>query len=133
MEINRDQEILKECEQLAVKDVINIVTRVYEESFKDSNKTDTQFIKITPVEMKFRWHKSGLKESLKTVELFSDMNGLLNILSKNMVSVSLKDIKIKPYCYDDRINWNTHIVLFKGDPLGFTNCALAEILGGNND
>lgn len=35
-------------------------------------------------------------------------------------------LTVKPYCYDERIDWDTHIVCINGNAIGFTNSALKE-------
>jgi len=34
---------------------------------------------------------------------------------------TVENTKIEPYCFDERIGWDTHIVLVRGQAWGFTN------------
>lgn len=70
---------------------------------------------------KFRWHRGGLDASMATTVEFETIDDLMTILSSVIDNVKISDISIKPYTYDDRIKWDTHMVLFKGTPVGFTN------------
>ena len=35
-------------------------------------------------------------------------------------------IEVKPYCYDERIGWTTHIVTIDGQAVGFTDGPCTE-------
>jgi len=80
--------------------------------------------------IKYRDHRGGLDESMATVQEFETREDLLKYISDSwdMFYVKVLDMKIEPYSYDKRIDWDTHIVTVKlphtGDnyiPVGFTN------------
>ncbi len=52
----------------------------------------------------------------KVVE-FTDRKDLIEILGKEFkpwgLEITDSDIKIEPYCYDERINWDTYLVTIK--------------------
>lgn len=67
--------------------------------------------------MKFRYHRSTLPESLETTIEFKDKEELYNILQKDLshwkVDFNIDDIKCKFYCYDERCDWNVHLITLK--------------------
>jgi hypothetical protein len=67
--------------------------------------------------MKFREHRGGLEASLKTVV---ELEATAFALARHL-RVGVSDIQVKPYCRDERIDWNTHLVLVHGRPVGFTD------------
>lgn len=76
--------------------------------------------------MKFREHRGSLIESMKTLVEFNDRSQLLDILKKTFgdykIPKNLNNFKIKPYIYDERIDWDTHMVTLEGHGvLGFTD------------
>lgn len=73
---------------------------------------------------KFREHRGLLEDSMKTVV---DLPASTDALARHL-GVEASRIEVKPYVYDDRINWDTHIVTMDGQAVGFTNGPLA-ILG----
>jgi len=65
--------------------------------------------------MLFREHRGSLEDSMKTVtnvESLKDIEKICNFKG---------EYKIKYYCFDDRINWNTYIVTCDDKVIGFTN------------
>lgn len=75
---------------------------------------------------KYRDHRGSLAESIETVQEFNDLQALLDYLRKTFKEFGFeftdKALKIKPYCYDKRINWDTHIVTIDNfGVVGFTN------------
>lgn len=73
--------------------------------------------------MKYRPHIMGatLTESMDhVVELF-DRTELIAQLNYELkwcqYTVEDADVRVKPYGYDERINWNTHIVLLRNKKL----------------
>jgi hypothetical protein len=68
---------------------------------------------------KFREHRGSLADSMKTVV---EVNGLeLQQLCEKITGLD-SWIEIRPYGYDDRIGWDTYIVLMPGwGVVGFTN------------
>lgn len=67
--------------------------------------------------MKYRPHRRLLDESMAEVVEFENRAALIEHLRKDFASwgvdVQDADIRVEPYGYDDRINWNTHIVCLK--------------------
>lgn len=64
---------------------------------------------------KFRYHRGGLRESMETViEVFSKQD-IVNKLNSDRYCLCNdflpENITIKPYGYDERIDWSTHIVI----------------------
>lgn len=70
--------------------------------------------------MKFREHKGGLGESMETVVELADHQALLEHLRKllepwpSAPPVTEKTLFIKPHCFDQRNQWDTHIVFLAG-------------------
>ena len=72
----------------------------------------------------FRPHRSYLEEAMAEVvevENLEDLIKHLNVKYKFNTRIEIENIAIKPYGYDDRIKWNTHIVTDKGNVIGFTS------------
>lgn len=77
----------------------------------------------------YRDHRNSLKNSMKTVQEFQNKQELLDYLVKSWrkyaVDLDTRKIKVEWYCYDTRIEWDTHIVTYAdGGVFGFTNCAI---------
>ena len=61
---------------------------------------------------------------MKTVEeIKPTISAVREYFKQNSFMPDLYDgkIEVKPYGFDDRINWNTHIVTIDGKAIGFTN------------
>lgn len=76
--------------------------------------------------IKYGEHRGTLAEAMKTVIEFSTRKELFDHIKKSIIyeplkSATIKDLKIRKYCYDKRIDWDTYIVLLKDVPMGFTN------------
>lgn len=76
--------------------------------------------------MKFRYHKATLADSLKTTIEINTKEALFEILKKDLnafgFKLNIKDIKCIPYGFDERINWNTYLVTIKDyGVIGMTN------------
>ena len=76
--------------------------------------------------MKFREHRGMLDDSMKTVVDVADRAALISLLRSRLLPHKVlfndKDLKIEPYGYDSRINWNTHIVTIEDYGVaGFTD------------
>lgn len=69
--------------------------------------------------MRFRFHRGELAESLETTVEFSDMNDLEAIIEEAHGAVGT--ITVKPYRFDKRINWDSHIVQDDMGVIGFTD------------
>lgn len=81
--------------------------------------------------MKFREHRGGLKESMETMVELKDRAALLEYCIKALgdfrFSFPPEALHIKPYSYDDRIDWDTHIVSIDGyGVVGFTDGPVNE-------
>lgn len=72
--------------------------------------------------MKYRDHRGGLDDSMATmVEIQPTLAALAHHLK-----VPANSIRVESYVYDDRIKWDTHIVLVDGRPRGFTDCQIQK-------
>ena len=67
---------------------------------------------------KYRDHRGGRAESVETVQEMADFAELKRHVTRVFGE---GEITIKPYCYDDRIDWDTYIVCHDGRGIGFTN------------
>jgi hypothetical protein len=63
--------------------------------------------------MQYRDHRGGLAESLVTVV---HLEPTLAALSRHL-RVEADQLEVIPYGYDERINWDTHIVKQKNGPV----------------
>lgn len=73
--------------------------------------------------MKFREQRGGLAESMATVVELQNCTEFFAHAARIVGhEVSAETIRVEPYGYDSRINWNTHIVTANGwGVLGFTD------------
>ncbi len=72
--------------------------------------------------MKYRPQRGSLEKSMETVVEFSGSKvDLLKILRREHKDIISDDITVKPYTYDARIGWDTHLVTIKNNAIGFTN------------
>lgn len=62
----------------------------------------------------FRRHREFLDEAMKTVKEVDSIADIERI-------TGYSNITIEPYGFDERINWDTHIVCENGRACGFTN------------
>ena len=67
---------------------------------------------------KFRFHRGSLADSMATVR---EVNSLYELITALNDVCEPGKVLIKPYCYDDRIDWDTHIVTIDGRAVGFTD------------
>jgi hypothetical protein len=75
-------------------------------------------------EIKFRWHRGSLKESMKTMKTFKNEEKLKEYIiaeSKPWMDLEKKDISSIYTCYDHRIKWDTWNILGDGKVLGMAN------------
>lgn len=81
-----------------------------------------------PEKKLFRFHRGSLASSLMTKVEFEDRSHLAKLIQEQIqYPVTAEDLEIRHYGYDDRIDWEAHIVLLKGEHagvIGFTNCAV---------
>jgi len=76
--------------------------------------------------MKIRIHTGGLAESMATVaEIEPTAEAIAQYLRDQWgdlgYGVHPKNIEVKPYGFDERIKWGTHIVLLDGYGAAFTD------------
>ncbi len=76
--------------------------------------------------MKFREHKGNLTDSMETVVDVADRKALTTLLRSRLefygFTFSDEDLMVKPYRFDNRVNWNTHIVTIEDyGVVGFTD------------
>ena len=65
----------------------------------------------------FRPQRGSLDEAMSEVESM-DMSSIRSLLVNRF---GAGEIEVKPYCYDERIGWDTFVVLHNGRAVGFTN------------
>ena len=72
----------------------------------------------------FRFHRGGLDMSMETVQEINSFEQLMSVAVGDWHINPIK-IEIKPYIYDKRIDWDTHMVIIHdgntGYPIGFLN------------
>ena len=78
--------------------------------------------------VQFREHRGTLIDSMETVIEVKDKQELVGIINDSLskyghdLDINMQTVEIKPYGFDKRINWDTHIVTLKGyGALGFTD------------
>jgi hypothetical protein len=73
--------------------------------------------------LKFRLHRGTLAESLATTCDVASKSDLAAAITNDLqIKVSPEMLHIAPYTFDERINWDTHIVTADGYGVaGFTN------------
>jgi hypothetical protein len=76
--------------------------------------------------VRFREQRGGLEESMRTVVTLKDRAELVSHLRKVLapLPVAAKDVKVRHYCYDDRIGWSTFIVCVGDGVAGFTDARI---------
>jgi hypothetical protein len=67
--------------------------------------------------MKYRPACGGLVEAMGKAVRLDDTKHALAVHLKEPV----EDIEVKPYAYDERIQWHTYLVTVRGSAVGFTN------------
>lgn len=79
----------------------------------------------------FRPHRGQLDDAMKEVEEVNDWNGLVEVVRKGYSGllkpeeITRERLTVKPYGYDARIQWDTHIVNLENvGVVGFTNFPL---------
>ena len=77
---------------------------------------------------KFRPHRGSLSDAMQDVREFETRDELLEFLNEDLEGMAvLTTMEIKPYTYDGRIRWDSHIVTAPGHGvLGFTDCLPPE-------
>lgn len=79
--------------------------------------------------MKLRQHRGSLSKSLLTVvEIAPTREALLHSINSHMpMVVTDEHVTVKPYCFDERIGWDTFIVVIKDYGVyGFTDGPVTE-------
>lgn len=79
--------------------------------------------------MKIRIHRNGLSASMATVAEIEPTKEAIGHYLRDQwdilgYGVFSDQITVEPYCWDDRINWDTHIVLLNGKAVAFTDSPL---------
>lgn len=78
---------------------------------------------MNPKERLFRFHSSScVFESLKHTFVIRDAAELKNILRAR--GFDFKQVAVKPYTYDSRIDWCTFLVTIDGSAIGYLNDTL---------
>jgi hypothetical protein len=75
---------------------------------------------------------------MDTVREVASLDDLILDLQKGLRffgrDITKDQVTIKPYCYDNRIGWDTYIVIVKGHGVyGFTNGPLNDIMELSDD
>lgn len=83
----------------------------------------------------YRQHRGSLADSMETVQPVESVDDIRKIEDDlREFGYDLSVIEVKPYGFDARIGWDTHIVTVPGyGPLGFTSGPLspsANVDGG---
>jgi hypothetical protein len=77
--------------------------------------------------MKYREHRGGLEESMKTVKEFSTQSEFLAHITKTIYYLK-GPIKVEKYGgIDTRIGWDTYIVTVGGNAVGMTDGPLTSL------
>lgn len=77
--------------------------------------------------IKFRFHRGSLDESIANIHEVMNRQELIEIINKQWLfgHSPISDIEVSHYVYDERIGWDTYIIIgyFNGDRyvIGFTN------------
>jgi hypothetical protein len=67
------------------------------------------------------------REVISLDDLVSDIQKSLRPFGRN---VTINQVTVKPYCYDNRIGWDTHVVIIEGYGVyGFTDGPLSSCRG----
>ncbi|MEN3145698.1 hypothetical protein ABCW43_00125 [Neorhizobium sp. IRAMC:178] len=77
--------------------------------------------------MLFREHRAGLSQSMETVVSFENKTDLIHVINSRypeLSPVALDDVEARPYGFDGRLGWNTHIVIVRGQAVGFTDATV---------
>ena len=74
----------------------------------------------------FREHRGTLEDSMATVVTINNREELVRHIADKLtafgVDVQPENIQVSPYAKDERIDWDTYIVVLKGyGVVGFTN------------
>lgn len=71
----------------------------------------------------FRFHRGALDESMETCVELGGMAQLCRHIRRAWGFRAFKDsdVEVKPYGYDKRIDWDTHVVTISGNAIGFTD------------
>ena len=81
--------------------------------------------------MKFRLHRGGLDDSMKTtVELPNTAEALLAHIQKELEYFAIfcipANLKLTHYGIDNRTGWDSYLVTLCGKPVGFTDGPLED-------
>jgi len=68
----------------------------------------------------FRQQRGSLDASMETVKEVKTLDDVWNLIDLKDFGIK-KDLSIKHYCYDKRINWNTFIISNSKSVIGFSN------------
>ena len=72
----------------------------------------------------YRDHRGGLAEAMDTVQEMESYTDLVRHITRVF---GTGEVTVKPYGYDKRIDWDTHIVCFNGQGVGFTNAPVKAL------
>jgi len=90
----------------------------------DRSSKDFYYRWLNETYLLFRFHKGGLDESMETIVKISSFEELVTIIAEYWDS-PFTQITINPYNYDERIKWDTQMVMIHVDdkkyPVGYLN------------
>ena len=76
----------------------------------------------------YRPHRGSLSASMADVVEVNDLPQLVRHMRREVERwypkdelPTLENTKLEPYCFDDRIGWDTYLVTVKGKAWGYTN------------
>lgn len=77
--------------------------------------------------MRIRQHRGSLDDSLATAaEIPATEEAVRSYFTKQFMVSILGEIEVKPYGYDGRVGWDTHVVMLDGSVAGFTDGPLVS-------
>jgi hypothetical protein len=94
--------------------------------FGSQSEKIIEYIVKEEKEVLFRPHRGTLATAMEEVRAFKSRAELIDFLNKDLANYGRKidenKFRIEPYCYDERIGWDTYIVDQEGyGVFGFTN------------
>lgn len=72
----------------------------------------------------FRPVRGSFKQAMGEAFEVGSIDDVIRYLSKQMLPADKDNISIKYYGFDERNNWETHLVLLDGEAVGYTSSEL---------
>lgn len=77
--------------------------------------------------LRVRLQRGSLSESLETMAMIAPTReALLDYLEPHYGDLSHRRLEVKPYTSDDRIGWDTHLVVVDNHALAYTDGPVME-------